>query len=255
MRIGICTTLAKAPLAVDAGFDFVELSVSEMMAREPWDASVYADLPVEACNLFFPGGVKLFPEDSAEQFDVMPYIFEARRRLSEVGVAIGVVGSGNQRRCPSAMPSADAERMLAQWLSESMNVPGTTVFAPESLERSETNVGGDCASFSRVLANHGVGYTADTFHLLKEWDANGREGGLSVPSKAFWEDQMPHSPLHLHLAQLEGRRFPSVVDPMLLGFFARLRELGYYARVSLECHGLEVGDYKSAIANVRSYIG
>ena len=255
MRIGICTTLAKAPLAVDAGFDYVELSVSEMMAREPWDSSVYAGLPIEACNLFFPGGVKLFPEDSAEQFDAMPYIFEARKRLSEVGVAIGVVGSGNQRRCPPNMDSANAERKLAFWLFEGMVAEGKTLFAPESLERSESNVGTDCASFSRNLKEFRVGYTADAYHLLKEWDANGREGGLSVPSKAFWEDQMPHAPLHLHLAQLEGRRYPSVDDPMLLGFFARLRELGYDARVSLECHGLEVGDYKSAMANVRSYIG
>ncbi len=253
MRIGICISLEKAPLAVDAGFDYVELAVSEMMSREPWDPSVYAGLPIEACNLFFPGGVKLFPVDSSEQFDALPYIIEARRRLTEVGVAIGVVGSGNQRRCPEGHSTADAEHQLGQWLSEGMKAPGTTVFAPESLERSETNVGGDCASFSRVLASHGVGYTADAFHLLKEWDANGREGGLSVPSDAYWADQMPHCPTHLHLAQLEGRRYPQVGDPMLVGFFERLRTLGYDARVSLECNGLEMSDYRTAIANVKSY--
>ena len=100
MKVGICISLEKAPLAVEAGFDYVELAVSEMMAREPWDPTAYAGLPIEACNLFFPGGVKLFPSDGSEQFDALSYIVAARPRLTEVGVAIGVVGSGNQRRCP-----------------------------------------------------------------------------------------------------------------------------------------------------------
>lgn len=253
MKIGICTSLEKAHLAVDAGFDYVELAVSEMMAREPWDTTPYQGLPIEACNLFFPGGVKLFPADAAEQFDALSYIKAARLRLTEVGVAIGVVGSGNQRRCPEGHSTTEAEHTLAGWLAEGLQAPGTTIFAPESLERSETNVGGDCASFSRVLKEHGVGYTADAFHLLKEWDANGREGGQEIPTPAYWADQMPHAPAHLHLAQLEGRRYPQPGDPMLEGFFDRLHELGYKDRVSLECHSFEPEDYRSAIANLKTY--
>lgn len=265
MKVGICTSLEKAPLAVDAGFDYVELSVAEMTMREPWDTTPYAGLPVEAANLFFPGGVKLFPVDRSDGIDVLEYLRKARPRISEIGVQVGVVGSGNQRRCPPELTfpmvsddpfwngAENAEEILARYLAEGMKMPGTTVFAPESLERSETNVGGDCASFSRILAKYGVGYTADAYHLLKEWDANGREGGKDIPTKAYWEDQMPHAPTHLHLAQLEGRRFPHPGDPMLEGFFARLRELGYDARVSLECNSFEPGDYKTAIANLKTY--
>jgi sugar phosphate isomerase/epimerase len=184
-----------------------------------------------------------------------------------MGIAVGVLGSGNQRRWPDEVTfpyrspntndfwheAKSAEEILARYLQTAEDYPGTAVLAPESLERSESNVGTDCASFSRILNKYSVGYTADAYHLLKEWDANGREGGLSVPSKAFWADQMPHKPTHLHLAQLEGRRFPQVGDSMLLGFFARLVELGYDQRVSLECHGFEPSDYKQAIANVRTY--
>ena len=267
MKVGICISLEKAPLAVESGFDYVELAVSEMMAREPWDTSAYAGLPIEACNLFFPGGVKLFSIERSEAFPILPYLAGAKARLTELGVAVGVVGSGNQRRCPAEIPfpyqgdptdflwsqAESPEEILARHLAMGSGMPGKTVFAPESLERSESNVGIDCAYFSRILAKHGVGYTADAYHLLKEWDANGREGGLSVPSDAYWADQMPHTPTHLHLAQLEGRRYPQVNDPMLVGFFARLRELGFDARVSLECHGLEPEDYRDAIANLRSY--
>jgi len=272
MKIGICTSLEKAQLAVDAGFDFVELSVSQMMAGRwdailpPWDTSEYEGLPIEACNLFFPGGVKLFTSNWEERFPVIVYLNQARQLLTQIGVSIGVVGSGNQRRCPPDVSfphkgdpwdylysdSESPEEILARWLAATSGPPGT-VFAPESLERSESNVGVDCASFSRILNKHGVGYTADAYHLLKEWESEGREGGLSEPSKEFWADQLPHAPLHTHLAQLEGRRFPQPNDPMLIGFFDRLRDLGFNERVSLECNGLNSEDYQQAIINVRTY--
>ncbi|MEI7986886.1 MAG: hypothetical protein WCI55_14770 [Armatimonadota bacterium] len=272
MKIGICTSLGKAPLAVDAGFDYVELSVSQMMAGRwdailpPWDTSEYEGLPIEACNLFFPGGVKLFSSNWEGLFPVIVYLNQAREILTQIGVSIGVVGSGNQRRCPPDVSfphkgdpfdylfsdSESPEEILARWLAATSGPPGT-VFAPESLERSESNVGVNCASFSRILNKHGVGYTADAFHLLKEWESEGREGGLSEPSKEFWADQLPHAPLHTHLAQLEGRRFPQPNDPMLIGFFDRLRDLGFNERVSLECNGLYSEDYKQAISNVQTY--
>jgi sugar phosphate isomerase/epimerase len=267
MKVGICTSLEKAPLAVDAGFDYVELAVSEICSREPWDPSIYSGLPIEACNLFFPGGVKLFSADRSECFAVFSYLEKAKGRLDDIGVAVGVVGSGNQRRCPADVMfpyrgsfesdvwdgAGSAEEILARYLSIGTTLQGATLLAPESLERSESNVGVDCASFSRILKKHGVGYTADAYHLLKEWEAEGREGGSNEPSKEFWTNQLPHAPLHLHLAQLEGRRFPKPNDPMLTGFFNRLRELGYNERVSLECNGLNGEDYKEAIANVRTY--
>ena len=264
MKVGICTSLEKAPLAIDAGFDYVELAVSEMCAREPWDPSVYAGLKVEACNLFFPGWVKLFSAERSECFDIQSYLSKAQARLAEVGVQVGVVGSGNQRRCPPDMQfpyegkwegdfwdgAKSGEEILARELSRGLATP---ILAPESLERSESNIGVDCASFSRTLASYKVGYTADAYHLLKEWDADGREGGLDLPSQEFWTNQLPHCPTHIHLAQLEGRRFPQPNDPMLKGFFTRLREFGYKDRVSLECTNFDPSDYPEAIRNVRTY--
>ena len=269
MKVGICTSLEKAPAAVDAGFDYVELAVSEITSRDPWEISAYKGLPVHACNLFFPGGVKLFPANRVNEdgFNVIEYLGKARQRLSELGVKVAVVGSGNQRRCPADIQfpyQSDAlidtwhgaespEEILARYMARFKEMPGTTVPAPESLERGETNVGSDCGTFSTVLKKYEVGYTADAFHLLREWDSNGRENGLEIPSETYWAEQLPHAPLHVHLAQLEGRRFPQPGDPMIVGFFDRLTLLGYKGRVSLECNQFEPTDYRQAIANVRSY--
>lgn len=276
MKVGICTSLENAPVAVDAGFDYVELSASRMMANPPWntsldpfDASPYRALPVEVCNLFFPGDAKLFSTDWQEIFPVIVYLGLAQKRLAEAGIEVAVIGSGNQRRCPPEVKfpyrddpliykhadSESPEEIIARWLADFSQPPEPVKFAPESLERSETNVGTGCASFSRILKKHGIGYTADAYHLLREWEADGREGGLDAPSVAFWADQLPHCPTHLHLAQLEGRRFPQPKDPMLEGFFARVFELGYNDRVSLECSNLNSDDYRQAMENVRSYFG
>ncbi len=274
MKVGICTSLERAPDAVDAGFDYVELSASEMMANPPWDASQdpfdpapYRALPVEATNLFFPSNATLFSTDWQEIFHVIIYLNIAKSRLSEAGVKVAVIGSGNQRRCPPEVSfpyqgdpfdylfsdSESPEEIIARWLAAISDPSDSVVFAPESLERSETNVGTDCASFSRTLKKHGVGYTADAYHILKEWNADGREGVLDFPTHAYWANQLPHTPTHIHLAQLEGRRFPQPKDPMLEGFFDRLRELGYDDRVSLECSNFNPEDYRQAIENVRTY--
>jgi sugar phosphate isomerase/epimerase len=58
----------------------------------------------------------------------------------------------------------------------------------------------------------------------------------------------------VHLATLEGRSAPQPNDPLLLGFFERLRKLNYNGMMSLECSGLEPADYRQALNNLRTYI-
>lgn len=266
MKIGICTSLEKASLAVEAGFDYVELSVSEIAQRDPWGSTLYAGLPIEACNLFFPGDVRLF--DTTWTLELRRYLSKARQRLDEVGVSVAVVGSGNQRRCPDGISfpfdsglvdfpangTNSAEEFFARCIAQFLEMPGSVLLAPESLNRTETNVGNDCGEFAKVLSEYAIGYTADAYHILFEWDANGREDGQAYPSKQYWEDQLPFAPTHVHLAQLEGRRAPGPGDLMLVGFFERLKELGYNDRISLECSGLEPDGYAHAIASLKTYL-
>ncbi|HLO97731.1 MAG TPA: TIM barrel protein [Fimbriimonas sp.] len=260
--LGICTSLEKAHLAVEAGFDYVEISASEIAQQEPWTTEPYQNLPIQVVNLFFPGGVTLWDHG---KFNPYHYTENLAPRLAELGVSIAVIGSGGQRRL-----AEEAMADVVHWHPEKPQEPESvmaTLFhslqllcesqlkiAPESLNRTETNVGTDCGSFARTLAERGIGYTADLYHILREWDFDGREGGLPAPTQAFWEEQLPFAPLHVHVAQLEGRRAPEPGDPMLEGGFARLRQLGYTGRFSLECNGLEPGEYGPAIQNLKSYM-
>ncbi|MEI7577401.1 MAG: hypothetical protein WCK51_10940 [Armatimonadota bacterium] len=279
MEIGVCCSLENARLAAAKGFNYVEVSASDMAAMEPWDSSVYAGLNVQATNLFLPGGVSVWTLPPAV---VLAQLRKFLPRANEVGVEVAVIGGGGQRNHPftremwdarpipftpcstpesafgkllysaiSAVYEEEHEAFLGDFVEAASEPPPTReqfheqlrnairswmspLLAPEALNRSETNLGNDCGKFATTLAYYGIPYTADVYHILYEWDADGREGGLAVPSEAFWEAQLPFAPVHVHLADLQGRAAPSAHDPMMAGFFRRLKALDYQGRMSLE---------------------
>jgi sugar phosphate isomerase/epimerase len=114
---------------------------------------------------------------------------------------------------------------VAATLQEIANQHGITI-APESLNRSETNVGNDLGELAHRLRASGVGYTADLYHILFEANADGVQPDMVA--------QVPFTPNHVHLADLP-RFAPDVDDSAVNAFARRLRELGYNARISLEC--------------------
>jgi len=77
----------------------------------------------------------------------------------------------------------------------------------------------------------GVGYTADSYHVLYEWHADFPTDAF--PSEEHWALQIPFLPTHVHIADLP-RFAPKPTDPMVQGFAKRLLDLGYDGRVSLE---------------------
>jgi sugar phosphate isomerase/epimerase len=266
-------------MAEGMGFDYVELSASEMATMEPWDPTAYAGLRVRALNLFLPSGMSVWTDPPsgflAQMVCVLP-------RAEDIGVDVVVVGGGGQRRhdfseeswrqlSPEFLPCTSAESAFGklifgaflrfyhseydQFLEDFLDlsqreIPSREDFhqkireavrswmsplmAPEGLNRSETNLGTDTGSFAHTLAYYGIPYTADAFHILKEWDFDGREGGLEEPTARFWEEQLPFAPAHVHVANLVGRAAPLSDDQLLPGFFRRLSKLGYQGLVSLE---------------------
>jgi sugar phosphate isomerase/epimerase len=226
MKFGVCCTLEEAPIVLNAGFDYVELGASSLSE----DASIYKDLPVEATNLFFPGTVKLFGPNAT------PYLEIARStvdRAAAIGVKLMVIGSGASRTAPDGTDRSIAEKeflLVAAAVTDHAKQYGITI-APESLNRSETNIGNDLACLAEYLRWSGVGYTADSYHVLYEWHED--FPNEDAPSDEHWAAQVPFLPSHVHIADLP-RFAPKPSDPMVKGFAKRLLDLGYDGRVSLE---------------------
>ena len=138
-----------------------------------------------------------------------------------------VLGSGAVRNAAHPGPEAEARFIeLAAELDRYAQTLGLRL-APESLNPTETNVGNSLPEMAKALRAAGAPYTADSYHAFVE--AGSHEGG-----EAFWREQMPFAPIHVHFAPWD-RAVPTGDEPCLTSFFARLRELGYDERASLEC--------------------
>jgi sugar phosphate isomerase/epimerase len=225
VRFGLCCSSSEADAALDAGFDYVELPASRLAD----EIEIYKRLRPPATNLFFPAGVSLY--DSGRPH-ALKYAKDVVKRARDVGVQTMVIGSGGARKAPDRMRPSAAETefvLIAAEISESAEKVGI-IIAPESLNRSETNVGNDLRSFSTALREHGVAYTADSYHVISEFVAEGGEGPIELE---HWEFDIPYLPAHVHLGGRD-RVDPLASDPDLAGFVRRLLDLGYDGRVSLE---------------------
>jgi sugar phosphate isomerase/epimerase len=243
VRFGLCCGLAEADDALAAGFDYIELPASQLLENR----AEYARLAPEATNLFFPGAMRLYGPEKGEY---MAYAREVVPAAAEVGVRTMVIGSGAARKCPEGMQLDRAEAAFVRIASEITDIaePLGLIIAPESLNRTETNVCNDLGSMAANLRTLGVAYTADSYHVISEWVFDGHEG---PPTMGFWRDQVPYLPAHVHLGSRD-RVDPLPDDPDLEGFVKRLFELGYDGRVSLECRRRANQSLAQSLADVRA---
>jgi sugar phosphate isomerase/epimerase len=244
MQFGVCTSLAEAQIVLDADFDYVELGASEFDGLcETWDPSPYARLPIGATNLFFDSRIKLFGQERT------PYREYAERTISRaasLGIKLMVIGSGATRAAPEGTDADAAFVDIVAEISDFAKRYGITM-APESLNRTETNVGNDLRSLAIALRDKSVGYTADSYHILFEWDADGRKQNLET----LCNEQIPFTPSHVHIADLP-RLGVNENDPMLQAFAGRIKRLGYDRAVSLECTRRSGFDFGSALNTLKS---
>jgi sugar phosphate isomerase/epimerase len=220
MKFGICCPAESAADAIAAGFDYAEVAAATL----PEKVAMLEGLPIDATNLFFPGSFRLFEPTVGDYIGHAVSVIEAAARLH---TQVMVIGSGAQRTSgPGVEPEAGLERFveIVAEIAEVAFAHGISI-APESLTRDETNVANDLPTMAFALQKRGLGYTADSFHVLRECFHEGIEPD--------WSAQVPFAPTHVHFADLP-RNVPALDDHAVLGFFARLKELGYDSRISFE---------------------
>ncbi len=233
MRFGICAGWERLSEAAEAGFDFAEIGVRELMpdADETAFASAKkkfssASLPVEAANCFLPGTLNVTGPtvDTAALRRYMDIVF---RRAGEVGLAVIVFGSGGARRLPEGFPVErgweqldDAARMAA----EIADRHGVTIVMEPLRD-------GACNFFLRVdqgaamvdrVAHPRLKLLADLFHM--------HENAEPLQNVAAAGGRLAH--IHLATPAIPETGEGAAYD--FPGFFAALQAAGYDGRVSLE---------------------
>jgi len=226
MRIGLCCSPERADEALEVGFDYVELPAGRLF----WEAAERVSSCCEATNLFVAGSLKLV---GPERGDVEAYGRKVIPAAAAAGIRVMVVGSGAARNAPEGYDVARAhdEFLDAVSLWTEIGRPLGVAIAPESLQRSETNVGNSMGELARRLHERGCAFTADIFHLIQDWRF---QGGQGAPTDVFWAQEIPFAPAHVHFADSD-RAWNLSGDGAVKGFVRRLKALGYEGRVSLEC--------------------
>lgn len=227
MTFGVCAGVEEAEAVLAAGFDYIEVGASGFNGLEgTWEHSPHQGFPIPATNLFFDGRIKLF---GPEKTEYRSYSERTIERAASLGVKTMVVGSGNSRRAPDGVNGDAAFVAIIAELQEIADRHGIKI-APESLNADETNVGVLLGPLARELSRVGAGFTADSYHVLREWDRAGRPGDLD----ALWAAEIPSLPTHVHLGPID-RTAPRANDPMLRSFARYIRKgLKYDGTVSLE---------------------
>jgi sugar phosphate isomerase/epimerase len=233
VKVGYCTGLKNAEAAKAAGFDYVEVSATEVAALSDADfeAAVarlkQAGIATPAANLFVPQTIKVVgPDVNLEQQTA--HVRKVMARLQALGTEILVFGSGGARRVPDGFSRDEAFRQLVDFsrrAADEAKARGITVTI-EPLRRQETNIINSAAEGLELVnaVNHpNFQLMIDFYHLASEQE----DPGIVLRAREHLR--------HLHVANPNGRVFPQKWEEFdYAPFFANLRAIGYDKRISME---------------------
>lgn len=251
IQVGYCTPLRNIDAARAAGFEYVELSTSEIAALSDADYEQavarirQVGLPVPAANLFLPATLKVTGPD-VDREQQMAYVKKAFARLARLGAQIVVFGSGGARRVPDGFPKDRAFQQLVEFgrrVAPEARSYGITIVI-EPLRREETNIINSAAEgldLVNAIDDASFQLMVDFYHLASE-----KEDPAIILRAG---DHVRH----LHVANPRGRVFPRAWDEYdYAPFFAALRKIGYDKRISVEASTQDLpADAPPAIALLR----
>jgi len=234
-----------------AGFDYIEMPLSTVAGLDEAGfegvhrALECSGLACEACNLFFPGSLRLTGPE-ADPAKTEAYLRLALERANRLDARVIVFGSGGARNVPPGFPKEQAWAQLAQMLRLAGEIAARYEIdiAIEPLNRAESNLintGSEGFALARLVDHPRVGLLLDLYHMVKE----GEDYGIAVTARQMLR--------HAHLAEPSGRRFPVEEGAEIREFFASLKRAGYDGRVSVEAGYTHFdGEARAALAVMRT---
>lgn len=243
MRLGICTSINNTDLAHSTGFDYVEISVGDLLPTQD-DAAFAAvrgkaeasPIPIEACNCFVPGNIKVAGPVIDEEA-IRTHMTTTLRRCAEIGISVMVFGSGGARQAPEGFP---VERALEQYadavrIAAEIGARYGVTIAMEPLAASECNVFHTVAEGIRIvdtLQHPNAKVLADSFHMLAN---NEPFDNIITAGKRL---------AHIHIDMPDVAAINAGADSYFPRFIAALTTAGYDGRVSIEPHGFKPAEGK-----------
>jgi sugar phosphate isomerase/epimerase len=253
MQYGVCCSPAIAGKLAQAGFDFFEGTVAEILSPRD-DAAAFATslaqvrhapLPCSAVNCFIPGDLRI-TGPGVDLAALEKYATTTFDRAVKAGVGVVVFGSGGARRIPDGYSAEKAHDQLVEFcrmLAPAARARSVTV-AVEPLNRAECNVltsVEECAALVREVNHPAVRLLVDAYHHLKD---KGSLPAITVHGALL---------AHVHIATVPNRLPPGAEFCDFVPFFAALIAGGYDGRISIEANlAAPETDLRKALAHMHA---
>lgn len=232
-RIGCCADISRIEELRKAGFDYIELNLAQVtLLTEPEFEGCrrqveQSGLKAETFNCMLTGKDPIVGPNR-NLAHVERELTQAFRRAQLLGGKILVLGSGAARKIPAgyAMEQGREEFIVFLQLVDSLAGQYGVEIAVEPLNRRETNLLTNVSEayelVQKVNLTH-VHVLADLYHMALEQEDF---SVLEMAGRAL---------VHTHIANPDGRYYPSRKDPYdYRPFFRALQNSGYRGRISLE---------------------
>jgi sugar phosphate isomerase/epimerase len=256
MRIGCCCNIEDAPIALAAGYDFIECKVTSLLPDENEEdegvvqavaAHRASPLPVAAFNVFLPRDLKIVgPLLDQERIDY--YVEAALTRVHAVGAEIVVFGSGAARAIPEGFSPQEARRQTISFLHRVADAAerNNVIVVIEPLNRKESNTilsVAEGVELARAVNRPSIKVLADFYHMDEEVEPLSHLTQYSEWIK------------HIHVADSD-RGAPGTGQYPYAEFAERLRRAGYDGMVSIECRWRDfASEAKPALEFLRRTLG
>ncbi len=237
MKIGCCGGIAQAQALKEAGFEYLEVNVQQLLKGDEDDAAWAKQapdvdalpLPLEAANCLVPGHHKLVGP-TRDLATLKSYMQRVTKRAKQLGISRLVLGSGGARQRPDDVPYAVAFEQIAEFARVAGDCAAAhdIVIVIEHLNGKECNMIVKLEEEARLIAaaaHPAVAALVDSYHFGLE-----SEGSASF---ALIAKDLQHA----HVAEPVNRVEPGAHGSSgfdFVGFFADLRRAGYDQRVSFE---------------------
>jgi D-psicose/D-tagatose/L-ribulose 3-epimerase len=242
MRIGYCTNLINTQAdgtgsqfikkGKEKGFDYVELPLAQMVALNEVDYHSLKEtlaayrLKCEACNNFFPPGIRLTGKD-VDYGKIEDYLAKALGRAAGLGVKVIVFGSPMSKNIPEGFPRDKAWSELVELLRilDPLVKEKGIIIAIEPISKSESNFINTAAEgleLIREADRDNIRLLIDYYHLVLE----NEYPDIILEAAPYLK--------HIHFADPEGRAYPREVKDGYVTFVNLLKHIGYEGRISIE---------------------
>ena len=230
MRFGFCSSLKELSQVEEAGFDYLEPPVGDLMNEEEFQNLNISSSKIkpEAFNCFLPSELKVVGKRVDEE-KIKSYLKVAVGRVASLGGKVIVFGSGGARGVPDNFSPEEAYKQIKYFL----NLAADEAKKKEIIIVIEPLASGHCNIINKVT---------EGLSLAKEVDRE--EVKLLADLRHMQEEKEDFSPLrlakeylfHIHLCDFDGKAqvYPGKGTWDIAGFFKALKSIGYNNRVSIE---------------------